>query len=189
MGYRVAVVGATGNVGREMLNILAERAIPSRRDRRPRLGPLDRRHHRLWRFRPRAEGPQHRAFRFRRLGHGLVRRRLGRVEGLCAEGRVAAGCTVIDNALLFPDGPGRAADRARGEPGGDRSLSPQEHHRQPELLDRADGRGAEAAPRCREDQAGRGRDLSIGLGRGQGRHGRIVRAEPQHLRRRRRTSR
>jgi aspartate-semialdehyde dehydrogenase len=28
MGYRVAVAGATGNVGREMLNILAERAFP-----------------------------------------------------------------------------------------------------------------------------------------------------------------
>ena len=28
MGYRVAVVGATGNVGREMLNILAERSFP-----------------------------------------------------------------------------------------------------------------------------------------------------------------
>lgn len=29
MGYRVAVVGATGNVGQEMLNILAERAFPA----------------------------------------------------------------------------------------------------------------------------------------------------------------
>ena len=29
MGYRVAVVGATGNVGREMLNILAERQFPA----------------------------------------------------------------------------------------------------------------------------------------------------------------
>jgi aspartate-semialdehyde dehydrogenase len=28
MGYRIAVVGATGNVGREMLNILAERQFP-----------------------------------------------------------------------------------------------------------------------------------------------------------------
>lgn len=28
MGYKVVVVGATGNVGREMLNILAERAFP-----------------------------------------------------------------------------------------------------------------------------------------------------------------
>src|SRR5919198_3696541 len=29
MGYRVAVVGATGNVGREMLGILAERSFPA----------------------------------------------------------------------------------------------------------------------------------------------------------------
>ena len=28
MGYNVAVCGATGNVGREMLNILAERLFP-----------------------------------------------------------------------------------------------------------------------------------------------------------------
>ena len=28
MGYKVAVVGATGNVGREMMNILAEREFP-----------------------------------------------------------------------------------------------------------------------------------------------------------------
>ena len=29
MGYRIAVAGATGNVGREMLNILAERQFPA----------------------------------------------------------------------------------------------------------------------------------------------------------------
>ena len=29
MGYNVAVVGATGNVGREMLNILDERTFPA----------------------------------------------------------------------------------------------------------------------------------------------------------------
>src|SRR5436309_5976247 len=29
MGYKIAVVGATGNVGREMLDILAERAFPA----------------------------------------------------------------------------------------------------------------------------------------------------------------
>ena len=28
MGYKVAVIGATGNVGREILNILAERHFP-----------------------------------------------------------------------------------------------------------------------------------------------------------------
>ena len=30
MGYKVAVVGATGNVGREILNVLAERKFPIR---------------------------------------------------------------------------------------------------------------------------------------------------------------
>src|ERR1700676_1485844 len=29
MGFKVALVGATGNVGREMLNILAERSFPA----------------------------------------------------------------------------------------------------------------------------------------------------------------
>ena len=29
MGYRVAVVGATGNVGREILNVLVERQFPA----------------------------------------------------------------------------------------------------------------------------------------------------------------
>ncbi|WEK42812.1 MAG: hypothetical protein P0Y64_15880 [Candidatus Sphingomonas colombiensis] len=29
MGYRVVVAGATGNVGREMVNILAEREFPA----------------------------------------------------------------------------------------------------------------------------------------------------------------
>ena len=29
MGYKIAVVGATGNVGREILKILAERGFPA----------------------------------------------------------------------------------------------------------------------------------------------------------------
>ncbi|MFL6948832.1 MAG: aspartate-semialdehyde dehydrogenase, partial [Xanthobacteraceae bacterium] len=29
MGYKVAIVGATGNVGREMLGVLAERRVPA----------------------------------------------------------------------------------------------------------------------------------------------------------------
>ena len=29
MGYKVAVVGATGNVGREMLSVLVERGFPA----------------------------------------------------------------------------------------------------------------------------------------------------------------
>ena len=41
MGYKVAVVGATGNVGREMLNILAEREFPVDEVLRARLAPFD----------------------------------------------------------------------------------------------------------------------------------------------------
>jgi aspartate-semialdehyde dehydrogenase len=59
-----------------------------------------------------------------------------------------------------------------------------QHHRQSQLLDRADGGGAEAAARCREDQARCRLHLPVGFRRGQGGHGRAVRAEPQHLRRR-----
>ncbi len=29
MGYKVAVVGATGNVGREMMNVLTQRRFPA----------------------------------------------------------------------------------------------------------------------------------------------------------------
>ena len=29
MGYKVAIVGATGNVGREMLSVLSERGFPA----------------------------------------------------------------------------------------------------------------------------------------------------------------
>ena len=84
MGYRVAVVGATGNVGREMLNILAERQFPldevaalaSSRSTGDQIefgdsGEM------LTRQEPRA-------FRLRRLGHGAVRRRIRGVENLCA---------------------------------------------------------------------------------------------------------
>ena len=39
MGYSVAVVGATGNVGREMLNILAERSFPADEVDRARIPP------------------------------------------------------------------------------------------------------------------------------------------------------
>ena len=35
MGFRVAVVGATGNVGREMLKVLAERDFPADRESNP----------------------------------------------------------------------------------------------------------------------------------------------------------
>ena len=107
-GYRVAVVGATGNVGREMLNILAERQFPLDEVAAVASRALDRRRHRLRRQRQGAQGQEPRAFRFRRLGHRAVRRRLGGVEGTMRRSAAAAGCTVIDNSSLYrmdPDVP------------------------------------------------------------------------------------
>ncbi len=40
MAYKVAVVGATGNVGREMLSVLAERQFPAERSGGAGLDPL-----------------------------------------------------------------------------------------------------------------------------------------------------
>ena len=40
MSYNVAVVGATGNVGREMLNILSEREFPAKEVFAHRLAPV-----------------------------------------------------------------------------------------------------------------------------------------------------
>ncbi len=51
---------------------------------------------------------------------------------------------------------------ARGQPGGARV--PPRDHRQPELLDDADGRGAEADPRRRRDRAARDLHLPGGVG-------------------------
>ena len=101
----------------------------------------------------------------------------------------AQGCVVIDNSsawrydrdvpLIVPE---VNADAIEG-------FSQEEHHRQPELLDRAARRGAEAAARPRDDQARRGRDLSVGLRRRQGRHGRALQPDARRLHRRRRSSR
>ena len=85
MGYKVAVVGATGNVGREMLDILAERRVSRRRSGRARLaqehgsGVLVRRQD--------AEGEGARPLRFLRRRHlpDVGRRR--RVEGMVAQDR------------------------------------------------------------------------------------------------------
>ena len=90
-GYRVVVVGATGNVGREMLNILAERQFPLDEIAAVAQRALDRRHHRLRRQRQEAQGPEHRAFRFRRLGHRPVRRRLRRQPKVYAPARRRGG--------------------------------------------------------------------------------------------------
>ncbi len=99
MGYKVAVVGATGNVGREMLAILAEREFPadevvalaSRKSMGA--GVLVRRQD------PEGEGA--RSLRFLRRGHLSDVGRRQRLEGMVAEDRR----------------PGRGGDRQFAAPG------------------------------------------------------------------------
>ncbi len=162
MGYRVAVVGATGNVGREMLNILAERQFPvdevaavaSARstgdiidfgDSGQELKVKNLEHFDFsgWDMALFAAGSRHQQ-------GPCSARRPGRLHGHRQQ-------------LVLSDGPGRPAHRAGSERRGDRGLHPEEHHREPELLDRAAGRRAEAAARLRQDQARRRRDLPVGV--------------------------
>ena len=96
MAYKVAVVGATGNVGREMLNILAERQFPRQRSRGPGLHPLDGHGSLVRRRHPEGEGAG--ALRFH--GH----RHLPDVGAVGASSKewspkiAAQGCIVIDNS-------------------------------------------------------------------------------------------
>jgi len=107
MGYRVAVVGATGNVGREMLNILAERQFPADEiaaiaSARSTGDIID-------------YGDSGRELKVKNIEHfdfagwdmALFAAGSG-VSKLYAPKAAAAGCTVIDNASLFrmdPDVP------------------------------------------------------------------------------------
>ena len=183
MGYRVAVVGATGNVGREMMMVLAERAFPI-----DEIGVV---------ASARSHGSE---VEFGDTGKMLKCRNIehfdfagwdialfsagGAVAKAYAPKAAAAGCVVIDNSSHYPDGPRRAARRARGERRGCGGLQGAQHHRQSELFDRAARRRAEAASRRGADQASRGRHLPVGLGCGEGGDGRTVRAEPRDFRRR-----
>ncbi|HQS71620.1 MAG TPA: aspartate-semialdehyde dehydrogenase, partial [Novosphingobium sp.] len=107
MGYRVVVVGATGNVGREMLNILAEREFPL--DEIAAVAS------------PRSQGTE---IDFGETGRKLKVRNIENFDftgwdiALFAAGSgpteihapraAAAGCVVIDNSSLFrmdPDVP------------------------------------------------------------------------------------
>ena len=107
MGYRVVVVGATGNVGREMLNILAEREFPC--DEIAAVAS------------PRSQGTE---IEFGETGRKLKVRNIENFDfagwdmALFAAGSgptqiyapkaAAAGCVVIDNSSLYrmdPDVP------------------------------------------------------------------------------------
>ena len=149
------------------------------RSRRARLARLDRQGGLVRRQDAQVQGARAlRLFRHRHLPH--VGRR-GGVEGMVAEDR-RQGLRRHRQFVGLAHGPGRAAGRAGGQRGGGQGLRQEEHHRQPELLDRPARRGAEAAARPRDDQAGGGRDLPVGLGRRQGGDGRTLLADPRGVR-------
>src|SRR6476661_4954217 len=107
MGYRVAVVGATGNVGREILNILAERQFPldevaAVASSRSTGDEVD-------------FGDSGEMLKVKNLEHfdftgwDIALFAAGSdVSKIYAPKAAAAGCTVIDNSSLYrmdPDGP------------------------------------------------------------------------------------
>ena len=107
MGYKVAVVGATGNVGREMLQTLAEREFPADEVVRARLRALGR-HARS----PSAKTRSSRSsdldkFDFKGVDIALFSPG-AKVSAVHAPRAAAAGCIVIDNTSQFrmdPDVP------------------------------------------------------------------------------------
>ena len=98
MGFKVAIVGATGNVGREMLNILEERGFPadevvalaSRRSQGTEVSFGDRT--------LKVKALDHLRFLRHRHLHHVGRRQ--RLEGVVAEDR-QQGCVVIDNSSAW----------------------------------------------------------------------------------------
>ena len=151
----VAVVGATGVVGRTMIQVLNEREFPSGScvcsppGGRPG-GPCrstgrthrDRRGHR-------------RSVRWRRHRPVLAPAATSRVSSRPL--RPPRGATVIDNSSRVADGPDGPARRLPGEPG--RPGGPPGHHRQPELLDDAARAGPDGPARRGRPRAGRRRHV------------------------------
>ena len=122
MGYRVAVVGATGNVGREILNILAERQFPldevaAVASARSTGDVID-------------FGDSGEKLKVQNLEHfdfagwDIALFAAGSEVSKIYAPKAAAGRLHGDRQqLALPDGPGRSADRAGGERRRDRRLS------------------------------------------------------------------
>jgi aspartate-semialdehyde dehydrogenase len=134
--------GATGNVGREMLNILEERGFPadevvalaSRRSVGTEVSYGDKH--------AQGEGPRNLRFLRHRYLPDVGRRQ--RVEGMVAEDR-QQGCVVIDNSSAWRYDQDVPLIVPEVNPDAVAGFTQEEHHRQSELLDRAARRRAEAA--------------------------------------------
>src|SRR3546814_366140 len=183
MGYRIVVAGATGNVGREVLAILAEREFPI--DELAAVASS------------RSQGTDveigdsgrtvkcQNIDNFDWTGWDMAIFAIGSdATAIHAPKAAAAGCVVIDNSSLYrmdPDVP---------------LIVPEVN---PDAIDGYTKRNIIANPNCStaqmvvalkplhdaQDQARRRLDLSIGVGRGQVGHGRAVEPDAPDLRRRR----
>ena len=168
MGYKVAVVGATGNVGREMMNILDERKFPadevvalaSRRSVGVEVSYGDRT--------LKVKALEH--YDFSDVDICLMSAG-GAVSKEWSPKIGAGGTVVIDNSSAWRMDPDVPLIVPEVNAAAIRGLCQEEHYCESELLDRAARGGVEAAARQGHHQARRGRDLSVGFGCGQGRDG------------------
>ena len=157
--YRVAVVGATGAVGKAMRNILAERGFPT-----AELIPLasERSAGKVLDYDGRPVAVQLLTEQsFEGVDLALFSAGAG-VSLKYAPDRPGRGVRGDRQLLGVAHGPGRAAGGAGGQPR--RCRLARGHHRQPQLLHDTDGGGHEAAPRRGADQARGGLHLPGGIG-------------------------
>ena len=145
----VAVVGATGVVGRTMIQVLLERALPGRRASAARLRPLGR-HDRAFAG-ARSTVGEATPGGVRRAWTSRSSRPAADVSRELAPEAAARGCTVIDNSSAWRMEPGVPLVVSQVNP--DDARGPRGDHRQPELLARCSS--------CRPDgPARRGRASS-----------------------------
>ena len=168
----VAVVGATGAVGSIIRELLEARKFPHRRLKFLASGRSAGSRLVFAGREIRVEELTPEAFEGVDLAIGSTPDEVARDFAPWAVDR---GCSGGRRKRLLADGSQGAAGRARGESRSARSAS--RDHRQPELLDHADGRGAQAAARRGPRPARGGQHLS---GHQRSRPGRLARAARQH---------
>ena len=180
MGYRVAVVGATGNVGREMLQILAERNFPA--DDVVALASATSAGKEAS-FGDKAILKVQDLAKFDFKGIDIVLSSPGaKVSAEHSPRAAKAGAVVIDNTsywrmdpdvpLVVPEVNARAIAGYKG-----RGIIANPNCSTIQMVV-----ALKPHPRCRDHQARRGVDLSVDVGRRQGGHGRAAEPDQELLR-------